>query len=103
MPRRTFYDTACPEQEHKLRMDGVVLQFGRDGLLSDPTEEQVAVMEADPYRRQRFVEGQLPRSTPKQIKAVEKPASGVAAIPPAPLAGESTSSEAEPTKDAETK
>lgn len=85
MARRRFYDARQPTTLHTVRIDGVDLTFGDDGILADPTAEQVQVMEADPYRRQRFLEGQLPRS-PRQDKPAEKPAGGTT-IPPA---GDST-------------
>lgn len=85
MARRRFYDARQPATAHTVRRDGVDLTFGDDGILADPTAEQVQVMEADPYRRQRFLEGQLPRS-PRQDKATEKPAGGTTIS----LAGDST-------------
>jgi len=86
MARTTYRDLNCPDRAHKVRVNGVTLQFGSDGLLSDPRADQVAVMEADPYLRQRFVTGS-PRS-PKQSEGAEKPAVGNGATPaPGPAAG----------------
>lgn len=90
MTRRIFFDESLPNSPHKVRVDGVVLVFGSDGTLADPTAEQVEVMTADPYLRQRFVERALPRSPQTQGKAAEKPAGG--STPPP--AGEISTNEA---------
>ncbi len=93
MARQTFHDTNCPDTEHTIRLDGVTLKFGRDGVLKDPRPDQIAAMTADPYRQQRFVEGS--RSPVRQGAAVDKPAGEVGTSPASP-AGASTSAK---TKD----
>jgi len=47
-----------------ISLDRVELAFGEDGILRDPSEEQIAVLERDGVRRERFIRVELePEST----------------------------------------
>lgn len=79
-----YRDTA-KSTPHMLRLDGLTLTFGSGGILWNPTDEQVFVLERTATRKARFertvsqVETDRPKRSRRRIPLVETP---VEVLPP---------------------
>jgi len=87
----TGYRDTYADGAHEVVLDGVVLGFGSDGVLWDPTPEQRRVLEADGVRAARFVSfetdppGRVVTGSDLVDALVEQDEGGAAAVEAGPV------------------